>query len=318
MSTFEWELRSSGVSLSLSRTARRYFSKSKVSIPVSEWAAGDSPSIMAGLVTLQDIFQELSDSDFSQPSLLVSHDFVAGLSNSSATALGLPMPLPYQIRVSSSGRLADNSFDIDVEFLDREAEVFIDERVGSIARVGNIYYRVTSPVYEILNQVKSLGESSDEKLEAIAVIGSLLGKAPGEMVDPDKALSNIRIRQASAFSVNVQGELADPELTPILFAKHLVEAASESGDLLSESEQILGSEQSTDFAQQFLRGNDLPRTFLLSTGEYVYIDPDLRDSLVALRGVCRANAEARRAFVSFAKSGAYSVLRRARCDRGKA
>ena len=52
------------------------------------------------------------------------------------------------------------------------------------------------------------------------------------MVDPDKALSNIRIRQASAFSVNVQGELVDPELTPILFAKHLVEAASESGDLL--------------------------------------------------------------------------------------
>ena len=134
MSTFEWELLSSGVSLSLSRTARRYFTKSKVAIPVSEWAAGDNPSIMTGLVALQDIFQELSDSDLSKPSLLVSHDFVAGLSNSSATALGLPMPLPYQIRVSSFGRLADNSFDIDVEFLD-EAEVFIDERVGSIARV---------------------------------------------------------------------------------------------------------------------------------------------------------------------------------------
>ena len=35
------------------------------------------------------------------------------------------MPLPYQIRVSSFGRLADNSFDIDVEFLDREAEVLL-------------------------------------------------------------------------------------------------------------------------------------------------------------------------------------------------
>ncbi|MCX2979083.1 SNF2-related protein [Candidatus Marimicrobium litorale] len=298
MSAFEWELQSSGVRLSLSRTARRYFSKKTVSIPVSDWSAGENPSLMTGLVALQEVFQDLSDSDLLKPSLLLPHEFIAGLSNADATALGLPTPLPYQTRIFSKGLLADNSFELEVEFLDREAEVFIDERVGSIARVGNVSYRVTSPVYECLNVIKSLGKSPDQKLEAIAVIGSLLGKANSEMVEPDKALSNIRIRQACAFSVRVQGELADPELTPILFARHLVEAASDSGDLLSESEQILGSEQSHDFSEQFLRGNSLPRTFLLRSGEYVYIDPDLRDSLEALRGVCHAKAEVKRAFVS--------------------
>ena len=298
MSAFEWEVQPAGVELSLSRKARRYFSSTTVSLPISDWAAGDNPSLMTGLVALQEVFQELPERDLAKSSLLLPHDFIAGLSNANASALGLPTPLPYQVRMFSSGLLADNSLDLRVEFLDREADVFIDERVGSIARVGDLSYRVTSPIYEILNRVNKFGETPDEKLESISVIGALLGKSESEMVEPDKALVNVRIRQASAFSVKVHGDLTEPDLSPVLFARHLVDAASESGDLLSESEQILGSEQSADFVEQFLRGNALPRTFLLRTGEYVYIDPDLRDSLSALRSVCHADAKTKRAFVS--------------------
>ena len=105
----------------------------------------------------------------------------------------------------------------------------------------------------------------------------------------------MRIRQASAFLVSIHGDLEDPELKPVLFAEHLVEQANESGDLLSETQQILGQQQS-DFSDQFRGSTSNPSTYLLQTGS-TYIDPALRESM-AFREVAASTKATRKALIS--------------------
>ena len=134
-------------------------------------------------------------------------------------------------------------------------------------------------------------------MEGIARVVRILGSDSNSLVDPDKALANVRIRSAAAFSVSIKGDLDDPQLSPVLFARHVAEENGSDGSVISENQQILTSIQSQDFSSQFAKSGGKTGTFLLSSGEYVYVEPSLRQSLTALHTVIKGDAKVRRAFV---------------------
>ena len=300
MNRFDWKLTDEGIQLTLSSVARRLFRKTTAAIPVSQWSSGKDAGVMRGLNALSSIFQDMTDTDLSAELLVLPHDFVSRLSDAQAKALSLPPSVPYQLRITSSGRLNEGNYVIDGEFLDGGKEVFTDPSIGSILPVGRLQYRLPYPILQIIEELNhfDIHGSRDHKLESIARILSLVGQDSSTGIEPERALADIRIRQASAFSVSVQGDLSDPELRPVLFAEHLVEQAEESGDLLSETQQILDQQPSLDFSDQFLSATGSPSTFLLRTGEYVYIDPSLRESMKAFREVAKSPNKIRRAFIA--------------------
>lgn len=300
MNRFDWKVTDEGIQLTLSSVGKRLFRETTSVIPIAQWSSGKDPGLMRGLSALSPIFQEMSDSQLSADSLLLPHDFVSRLSESQAKALSLPPAVPYQLRITSSGRLNEGDYVIDGEFLDRGKEVFTDPSVGSILPVGRLRYRLPYPILQIIEELNQfdLHGSRDQKLESIAKILGLVGQDSSTDIEPERALADIRIRQASAFSVSIHGDLSDPELRPVLFAEHLVEQAEESGNLLSEAQQILGQQPSSDFSNQFLTATGSPSTFLLKTGEYVYIDPSLRESMEAFRDVAKSPSGIRKAFIS--------------------
>ena len=73
-------------------------------------------------------------------------------------------PIPYQLRVFSTGTLVDGTYAINAEFLDRTNHVFIDDRLGAIARVGRIHYRVPSPIFDILEEVRAFDDTDRDRL----------------------------------------------------------------------------------------------------------------------------------------------------------
>ena len=304
MNRFDWKPTDDGVELRLSSVAKKFFRETTSTIPVSQWSAGDDAALLRGLSALSAIFQDMTDSDLAAESLMLPNDFVSRLSEAQAKALGLPPSLPFQLRITSSGRLSEGNYILDGEFLDGNTQVFTNPSIGAILPHGRKQYRIPYPIFQIIDELNrfEVDGTRESKLESVARILSLMGQDSSSGIEPERALADMRIRQASAFSVSIHGDLEDPELKPVLFAEHLVEQANESGDLLSETQQILGQQQSTDFSSQFLSSTSMPSTYLLQTGEYVYIDPALRESMQAFREVAASTKATRKAFISSPRS----------------
>ena len=300
MNRFNWKLTERGVELTLSSVAKKFFRETSSTIPISQWSAGDDATLRRGLTALSPLFQDMTDSDLADESLKVPHDFVSKLSEAQAKALSIPPSLPFQLRITSSGRLNEGNYILRGEFLDGNTEVFTDPSIGAILPHGRKQYRLPYPIFQIIEELNrfEVDGSRDSKLESVARILSLMGQDSSSGIEPERALADMRIRQASAFSVSIHGDLEDPELKPVLFAEHLVEQANQSGDLLSETQQILGQQQSSDFSAQFLSSTSNPSCYLLQTGEYVYIDPALRESMRAFRKVAAGPKTTRKAFIS--------------------
>lgn len=300
MSRFEWRLINGDFEITLSSVSRQFFRKTTTRVPVSQWSAGEDAALRRGLNALSPLFQEMTDEELAADVIVVPNEFISRLSEAQAKALGVPPSVPYQFRITSSGRLSEGNYVLNGEFLDGDTEVFTEPSIGAILPVGRFKYRLPYPVFQIIEELNAfeIEGTSDQKLECIARILSLIGQDTSSGVEPERALADMRIRQASAFSVSIHGDLEDPELRPVLFAEHLVEQAEESGNLLSETQQILGQKQSTDFSDQFLSSTANPSTFLLTTGEYIYIDPALRESMQAFREVTASPKATRKAFIS--------------------
>lgn len=294
MNKFEWTSTHDGVLLSMVSSKESLMRSTKTSLPISDWASGGDNSVLIGLAAVTELLQDVSD--LSATSIGISHSFVSSLSEQQARALNLPLPVPFQLRVWSDGRVLDNSLQLQSEFLDMGRQVFIDERIGSIIYVGRSIYRLPSPLYQLCEIVRRFPEGKDAKLEAISEASVLLG-LDSVMTTSDELLANIKLRHVSAFSASVTGSLGDPKLSPILFARHVLESAAETEDLCDEAQQILSPDQSLEFAALFMQDSHARQTYLMKSGEYIYIDPSIRDALESFRKVSHSDVATRRAFI---------------------
>ena len=297
MNEFAFELADDHVVLRMVEISRGLISKKRKILPLSEWSSGGNTAALRGLAAVGSVLQDVSDTDADH--ITLSHDFISNLSDVEARALGLPPSIPYQLRIWSTGNLVDNSYELHSEFIDAGEPIYIDRSIGAIFMVGRLQYRVPEPLFGLINEVRSFSGSKDNKIEAQARIAELLGEknSAASNVLSENHLANIRIRHVSAISASVSGSLDDPQITPVLFARYVVQAAEEGGELLDETQQILDGSQLRSFNQQFLRDESANSTYVLSTGEYIYIDPSARPALNAFHGICKADKERRNAFI---------------------
>jgi Holliday junction resolvase-like predicted endonuclease len=291
---FAWSNTVDGISISLVREERSLLKSTTTVIPISDWVSGGDASVLIGLSALAELLQDVADQ--STTSVLMPHYDVSNLSEQQAKALNLPLSIPFQLRVWSEGRVLDNSIQLQSEFLDMGREIFIDNRMGSILTIGRASYRLPSPLYQLCEIVRHFPEDKDSKLEFMSEASALLGiNSTG--ITSDDLLANIKLRHVSAFSATVTGNLDDPELSPVLFAKHVIDSASENEELCDEAQQILTVGQSLDFSTLFKEDSTARQTYLLESGEYLYIDPSIRAALEGFRKVSHADSATRRAFI---------------------
>jgi hypothetical protein len=294
MMSFEWELSDSGLIISLALEEKSFLKTKKRVLRIDEWRADKDARTLTGLVALHLYVENNEDS--TATSVLVPHDAVAVMTDQEARALNLPVSVPYQLRIWSEGRQIDNSIQLQSEFLDMGKHVLVDGRIGSILIMGRKHYRIPSPLYELCEIVKKFPESADGKLESISQASALLGIETADIA-ADHLLKNIKLRHVAAFSASIDGKLDDPTINPVLFGKHIMDGLADSDEIVDESQQLLSLDQCAYFSEQFKKGTLAKRTYLLKNGEYIYIDPSIREAMEGFRKVCNADKDVRRAFI---------------------
>ena len=295
MKIFKYDLFEDGLHVSLLSEDKSIFKTKTNPLPIELWNSDGDSTILRGLTALNEYLQD--NDDLSAFKIIVPHSQVAAMSVMDAEALNIPPSVPYQLRIFSEGRLNDNSFQVGSEFLDLSHPVFIDSRIGSIIEVGRVHYRLPSPLYELCEIVENFPVNNDEKLEVISQVGSLLGIQSSDEVVADNLLANIKLRHVAGFSASVKGTLDDPDLSPVLFSKYIVSKSEGSDEVIDEAQQLLLPDQGMSFSDQFKSKKSAKRTYLLDDGEYIYIDPSVRDAMEAFRKVCLADKDVRHAFI---------------------
>lgn len=296
MITFESSICFDGINIQLSKKQRRIFQKKSIPLSIENWFSDGNIEVRRGLVALTDLLQD--EENISKDHIVIPFETAANFTESEANALNLPETIPFQLRIWSKGTLLDNSYDIQCEFLDNGEYVFLDSRTGCIQNQGRIQYRIPSPMFEVIELIKFFPEEKDKKLETISKISEILqlDTSHGDKFEPEDALANIKLRHVSGFSSSIKGSLDNPELTPVLFSKHLIEGKRDNDEILDEIQQILTPEQAEYFTSDFLK-DVTNRTYVLNTGEYVYIDPSIREILEAFRKIAISDSETKRNFI---------------------
>lgn len=297
MKTFNTEVSNTGITFSLSEKKKSLFRDRELKFQVNAWSATGDAEILLGLAALGNAIQDL-DSTYTDK-VRLDHNAVAELDDAQAKALGLPPSVPYQLRIWSEGSWLNNSYTLNSEFLDGGHPVYVDRREGSIITIGRINYRLPNPIFALIEEVSAFPSSRDEKLESQSRISSWLNSSSlsESSLIAEEQVANIRIRHIAGFSSSISGSMEDPTLLPVLFSKRAVESVSLSGDLLDETHQVLTSEQSVIFSQQFKQSPNAQATYVLNTGEYIYIDPSVRPALSAFRKICSSDSDTRKAFI---------------------
>ena len=297
MNVFSHEISADGVILRLSAQEKNFLSTKSTLLKVTDWSSSGDKNNLRALTAIGPIIQELDDLD--TDTILVTHKKVAAFSESESLALGLPISMPYQLRVWSSGNWLDNTNDLNSEFLDAGKPILIDKRIGAFAFIGRLKYRIPEPLFSIICEVVSFPSDRDGKIEAQARIAGLLGanELSSNKLDAEEPIANIKIRHVAGFSASVGGSLDDPNLSPVLFAKFAVESSADSGEILDETQQILDQTQSASFRRQFSKAVKTQPTYVLSSGEYVYIDPSVRPAFSAFHEITKSDPAKRRSFL---------------------
>ena len=288
----EWSLR--GVDVYLTSEKKSLFkSAEKKSLPIREWVADGNPTILIGLSALYEQLQEIEDDSIL--SVLLTHQQVAGLTELQAKALNLPTTAPFQLRIWTEGVLRDGSLKIQSEFLDYGTFVYDAKRVGSILTIGHKSYRIPSPLFDLCVIAKEFPDSRDAQVEALSYAAHLIGIESND-VNPSHLLANIKLRHVSAFSCSIGGNLSDPDLDPVLFSKHIIDKLGDGDEVLDEAQALLSVADGLSFSEEFKTNHHVKSTYLLPSGEYVYIDPSIRKAMDGFRKISIAEKEVRQAF----------------------
>ena len=295
MKLFSHDIRADGVAIRLTEKKRTLFLAKDNPLKVKNWCSDGDPSLLRAL----SVLGEFINTHLKEEEIFIPSDRVASFSDNDAKALGLPLSVPFQLRIWGEGNWNDGSYDLKSEFLEAGNPIYIDERRGAFIFIGHLVYRIPDPLFTLIEEVKSFPSDRDGKIEAQARISEILGDSGLGLskLSSDEQIANIRIRHVAGFSAAIKGSLDNPDLAPVLFSKKSIQAVNETDDVLDETHQILDAEQSESFLNEFLKIGRASSTYVLDTGEYVYIDPSVRDVFNAFREICSADIETRRNFI---------------------
>lgn len=296
MKSFSHEVTHDGLLLRLSESKRSLLSKKNIPLKIKDWSSSGDPDLLRGLAAIGEFLMEQSGES---EEILLPHAYAATMSDGDARALGLPVSVPYQLRVWGEGNWIDDTYDLKSEFLDGGKPIYVDSRNGAFVFVGRLVYRIPDPLFTIIEEVNAFPDDRDGKIEAQARISEILGESTlgTAKLAPEEQVANIRIRHVAGFSAAITGSLDDPQVSPVLFSRHAVESVNETGEILDETQQILDASQSASFTSEFFKAGQARPTYVLGSGEYVFIDPSVRPAFRAFREISTADKDTRKAFI---------------------
>ena len=265
-------------------------------IPRAEWIRAAPPAGMAALSRLRslpgsDNIREDNDG------LTVPAVCVASLSEYEAHTLGFPPATNLTLQLQSSGSLHEGSISVEKKWLRRGGIPVRVKAIGARIRESNGTSRLPDPIFStnLLVDRLAAADNADERRARFAELRERLGDLDDEVVQPDGFLSQVRIAYAANFSLDLRTHGGLFDFDPVLFARSVGE--NEGGDLVDAKESALLTEHEQQrFKSRFRSQKGGKRSYLLSDGTILFVDPLLGKALDIVREKQSASGEERRDF----------------------
>lgn len=313
---FSYSIDDDGVVLALENSSsggilRR---KSMERVETERWLSTAGPALMSVVARIESALEDGEEGiETADGGKLVrmTHDFVAQLSDAQAASLQLPPPLPYTIRLDTTGALIADDALISLKFLRSGGRTVHPIRQGCFLREGANVYRMPQHIYSIVDAVDKIrrDDSLDDRLDGLSTLRTHLEQLDHRAYSADQQIEGLKIAHGSAISVKLcAGD--GLQFDPILYAKEQIEGIDT--DHISENEQLLTPRQQQAFALAFRKRDGSKRTYL-ADDVFVYVDPALRVATSVIRNMQDAPIEERQRFIH----SPHSFVREALLEQGE-
>lgn len=297
---FNYTIDADGIDLILEKEASSGLFRRPKSETVKrdQWLGVAGPGSMSAMARIEAALEDtetgigLSEDG---KSLRMSHDFVANLTDSQAASLDLPPPVPYTIRLDSTGALIADEATISLKYLRSGGRPVHPTRRGCFLNDGPAIYRLPQHIYAIVSAVEMIKENSslDDRLDGLSVLRQHLEQLDAHSFSADQQINGLKIAHASALSIQLRAD-EGLHFDPILYAKEQLEGVD--SEHVSEEDQLLTPRQQQAFSQAFRSRDGSKRTYL-ADDVFVYVDPSLRVATGVIRKMQDAPIEDRRRFI---------------------
>lgn len=270
---------------------------SSEALPVSEWHKVAPEAGQAALALARSFDHEERILE-EEEGVVLPPNIAAQLDEADAFALGLPPATPLTLQLTSSGSLAEGSINVNLKWIRRGGAPVRPDILGARVRENGRVSRIPEPVFSVFLAAQAVKAAStpDERRAAFAELRELLADGHEAGIETDGFLQRIRIAYAANFSLSAKTDHGGFDFDPVLFSRHISETCE--GDLVDENEASLLTPQDTlHFQRRFRSQEGGRRSYLLSDGTLLFLDPLLGKALDIVRTKQAATSQEKREFL---------------------
>lgn len=229
--------------------------------------------------------------------ITVPPQLISSLSELEAQALGLPPATNLTLQLRSTGSLHEGTIAVGKRWMRRGGVPVRAKDAGARIRETGKVARLPEPLFSTLASLRRLeqAEPGDARRAAFAELREKLEDIGDAVIEADGTISRLRIAYASNFSLDLRTHGGLFDFDPVLFSRTVAETVD--GDLIDAAESSLLTEHEQQrFRSRFRQQKGGRRSYLLSDGTILYLDPNLGRVLDVVREKQAAPAEERRSF----------------------
>ena len=270
---------------------------SSETVPVAEWPKV-APEAGQAALALARSFDHDGQILEDERAVVLPPQIVASLDEADAFALGLPPATSLTLQLNSGGSLSEGTIKVNSKWVRRGGLPVRADIAGARIREGGRVARIPEPVFSVFQASLAVNAAADpdERRAAFAQLREQLGDEIGTGIQADGFLERIRIAYAANFSLNAKTDHGRFDFDPVLFSRNVGETSD--GDLVDEDEASLLTPQDTQHFQRRFRGQEGGRrSYLLSDGTLLFLDPLLGKALDIVRSKQAGSSQEKREFL---------------------
>ena len=232
----------------------------------------------------------------------LSSECLAGLEAHIAAELGIPAPTNLGLDLKSIGRLDQDGFRLQSQWVRPGGQPVRAELIGAVLKTPDGLRRLPEPLWSIFHAAQALTQPLEkaERFKAVAELREKWPEGSGAPVETDAFLKDLRVYYASSLSLRLRSLTPDhTEFDPVLFGGRAASDAEAEGRLVDEDVDnvLTPAAQKLFAADRFRREAEARAVYPLREGEYVFIDPALRPVLNVVRRLQDGSEDERREFI---------------------
>lgn len=320
---FQTEITAEGARVSLQRSRLI----GKAAVPVADWFSA-GPTLQPVVARIERLLHEgrlsLTDNGLS---VTMPHVDASSLAAGFADMLGFPPIASAACRLDARGRIDQLDTTILTKWRDSDYNQVRPERTGAFLRYAGKDWRLTAPVFTLLETIDAFngshGADSIARIVAWGPVQEALREVTGETVEADQYLSSMTIYQAGSFALDVAQTQDGPNFVPVLMGREKRQRdldetdAPEDGALENDTDDLrdeqtdalLPPEMQDDFARnRFISDQTIPPAYVLGRNQFVVLEPSLQTALKVVQEKRRASDAERREFIKNPRIYLASVL----------